>query len=90
MTLNDYANARGKVVITFTSLKYRTGESIPAGHPDFFEEENFGLRDLSGSIDRNGDWTWDGIGSPKDECGNQIRSVTATEDPETWDSLVGE
>lgn len=88
VTLRDYANERGKVVLTWSAIGNPNGSTTPIGHPDFDFAERRNLMDLRGEINSEGVWLWCGQEDPSDDRGNSILWILCREDEESWDRLV--
>jgi hypothetical protein len=90
MTLNEYANDRENVVLFWAGVGTPAGDYAPLGHPDLDFADRRGLLDLTGTVDTDGDWHWDGKGSPTDGRANSITKLHAYADAKVWASLVKE
>ena len=91
ITLTDYANAREHVVMFDASSGHPLGEHTALGHPElsaYAEESDF--LDLTGTIDGEGTWNWDGEGGPTDCQGNTITKLKSYIDAERWKEIVKE
>jgi hypothetical protein len=90
MTLQDYANDREGVIIFFAGTADPAGDHTVAGYPDLDFAERRSLFDLTGTVDANGDWHWDGKGKPTDDRANTIYKVHAYVDAGKWAAIVEE
>jgi hypothetical protein len=90
ITLQDYCEARENVVIFFAGFGQPTGDYTLAGHPEFDFADRRGLLDLTGAVDSEGAWQWDGDGEPTDDRGNSITKIQAFSDAEQWTAIVQE
>ncbi len=90
VTLLDYADEREGVVLFWAGIGCPTGEHTVLGYPDLNFAERNNLLDLSGTVDADGDWNWDGDGKPTDDRGNSITKLQAFIDPNRWAGIVQE
>lgn len=90
VTLADYANEREDVVLFFAGVADPTGDYTPLGYPDLDFAERRRLLDLTGTVDANGDWQWDGEGNPTDDRANTIYKLHAYVDAKRWETIVEE
>ncbi len=90
LSLNDYADAREDVVIFFAGVGHPTGDYCLADCPDDDFADRRGLFDLTGTVDVDGDWRWDGEGNPTDDRGNTIYKVHAYVDAAKWSELASD
>lgn len=90
MTLNDYVNDRESVVLFWAGVGCPAGDYTVLGHPDLDFAERRGLLDLSGTVDAEGDWRWDGEGDPLDDQGNTIYKLHAYADTTRWEEMAEE
>jgi len=89
VSLGDYANARGCVVVFVAGVGCPAGEYFAAGDPSDSVDsllENLAIQD--GTVDSSGDWHWDGSGNPTDYRGNTIYKIHAYIDAKKWASLT--
>lgn len=84
--LNDYAGDRFDVVLFFTSVGIPGGDHVPLGSQDYVFD--YSWLDLEGTIDKHGDWKWDGKGNPTDSRSNNVTKMQAYVDQEKWRSLT--
>lgn len=89
MTLADYANQRENVILFYAGVGAPTGDYVQLGCPDDDFAERRNLLDLSGTIDTEGDWRWNGEGNPSDDRANTIYKLHAYVDPKKWAELAG-
>lgn len=85
VTLRDYANARADVVLHVVSVGYPSGEDHRYGDPDWVYPDEWD--DLTGTVTDDGDWEWDGRGSPLDDRRCTLQRLTAYPDAERWAAL---
>lgn len=90
VTLNDYINERSDVVLFWAGFGAPTGDYTPLGHPDLDFASRRGLLDLTGIVDDDGDWRWDGKGIPTDDWANSITKLHVYVDSRRWVAMVKE
>jgi hypothetical protein len=89
MTLRDFAYYHDHCIVFYSSTARPMGEELPLSYPDVCPPEDWGLYDLEGKVSQ-GQWEWDGRGSPVDCRNNSLTRVTAYDDESTWMELVSE
>ena len=87
VSLIDYANAREDVVLFWASYGTPTGDYATLNHPDMDFAGEQSLNDLTGTVDADGDWRWDGEGEPVDHRNNTITKLHAYVDRAKWASI---
>lgn len=90
ISLADYAADRQHVVLFWCSVGQPTGNYTVIGEPDLDFAERRGLLDLIGEIDADGDWRWNGEGSPTDDFGSSFTKLHAYVDAKRHAALLAE
>lgn len=90
VTLAEYANKREYVVLFWAGVLCPAGEEQVLGHPDLDYAEQLGIYDLTGAVDEEGTWCWDGQGDPTDKRGNSITKLRAWVDAQAWADIAGD
>ena len=88
ITLLDYANARDNVVLFYASFGKPTGEYEVMGHREMDFADERGVDLLTGTIDADGMWSWDGEGEPTDNQRSTITKLQAYVDAKRWSAIV--
>ena len=87
LSLRDYAADREFVVLFRAGVGVPMGDHTPLGHSDF---DDWGLLDLTGTVDGAGGWRWDGEGGPVDHRSCSITKLHAFVDAIFWTDLLAE
>jgi hypothetical protein len=90
ISLLDYCNDRENVVIFYAGIGSPTGQETVSGHPHLDEATRLGFDDLTGEVDAEGDWHWDGQGTPRDSRRNTITKVQAYVSEKRYAAIVDE
>lgn len=88
ITLLDFANSIEYPVLFWVSSGVPTGDYHPIGYPEFLFHEERELEFLTGTVDVDGEWNWDGEGDPTDYQRNTITRLTVLSDKVRWESIV--
>ncbi len=89
ITLAQYHNEHdGYTVLEYATVRRPDRITLPLGSSD---HDTRRFDNLTGGVDAEGNWLWDGVGSVSDERGNQIDHVAARRvTAEEWRELAGD
>lgn len=90
MTALDYLNANvdSGLIVHYVSHGAPAGKDV-AYHPQYWDVPISGLEDLAGTV-TDGEWRWNGDGSPLDCASNSVTRIAIYPDREEWDRQTAE
>lgn len=90
VTLSEYLETRTGVILFWAGVGAPSGAYDLLGHSDFDFADRRGLLKLSGTVDGQDTWQWDGEGSPHDDRRNSITKIVAYCDLKRWEEIEQE